>query len=590
MLAAGGPFAGRARRFALARTSPVWFAGGMSAHRRMALAACSTSLLASSSAAQDLAAPAEPWLIREVEVISRDVFSEEEAAERRLYRFFNALHVPTREKVVARELWFGEGDVVGEDQRAELERNLRAAGLFGEAEVRFEPTGEPGEADLVVETHDRFSLMAVASGSTVGGVSGYYGRFGEANLFGSGDSVAVVTSGNDDGERYTALDYFDRHLFGSWHELDVTVGETDEGPFGFLSVTRPVKHLRDPYSWGLRAGHEDAGFDYYLGSESVAEVQFESTSVEVFLERTEGPPELRRTLGIEARAREATYEPSTGLPVAIPGDLTELSIGPVGRVDWAPEFREVRGLDTIDFVQDLTLGASGELFVGALQRDEDGAGDAVETVGRGSARLALEAAGDTYLTLELGGAARGRAGSAEGWNASAALHAFHQLNRRNTLALSLTYDEVFEGENLPRQLNLGEDNGLRGYPAREFAGRERYRLNLEDRLDTGLSFSSFHIGLVAFYDVGWISDDGIDVGGVFSDHTGFEHPDLGDPFQSVGLGLRIGSSEVLGRHVLRLDLAFPLDDWGDEDYGPSVSFAFGQVFNFFGNRSALSTR
>ena len=37
-------------------------------------------------------------------------------------------------------------------------------------------------------------------------------------------------------------------------------------------------------------------------------------------------------------------------------------------------------------------------------------------------------------------------------------------------------------------------------------------------------------------------------------------------------------------------LAFPLDDFGDEDYGPSLSLAFGQVFGFHGNQSTLATR
>jgi outer membrane protein assembly factor BamA len=229
----------------------------------------------------------------------------------------------------------------------------------------------------------------------------------------------------------------------------------------------------------------------------------------------------------------------------------------------------------------VTLGTSAELFAGAQHRDEDGAGEKVEALARAEVSAAFEPWREAYLTLDLAGGARTHGGDTEAWSAQSAVHAYRQLDSRHTLALSLTYDEVFEGENLPVQLNLGEDSGLRGYPAREFAGRERYRLNLEDRFDTGLSSSSFDLGLVGFYDVGWISDDGI---------TGAAGPGLDDPFQSVGLGLRIGSNEVLGRNVVRLDLAFPLDDFGGEDYGPSLSFAFGQVFGFHGNQSTLATR
>ena len=161
-----------------------------------------------------------------------------------------------------------------------------------------------------------------------------------------------------------------------------------------------------------------------------------------------------------------------------------------------------------------------------------------------------------------------------GWTAAAALHAFQLSLPRQTLALSLAYDEVFESENLPLQLNLGEDSGLRGYPAREFAGTERYRLNLEDRIDVGASWRSFDLGMVAFFDAGWIAAG---------------QPDLDDALRSVGLGLRIGSSEVLGSGVLRLDFSFPLDDFAGEDYDPLVSLAYGQVFGFYGNASTLPT-
>ena len=123
------------------------------------------------------------WTLREVRVGTRDVFELKQAAEEPLYGLFNALHVTTHEAVVLRELWFGAGDTIGEDQRAELERNLRATGLFGAAEVRFAPTGVPGEADLIVDTRDRFSLIASATGSVVGGVGGYNATVGETNLF-----------------------------------------------------------------------------------------------------------------------------------------------------------------------------------------------------------------------------------------------------------------------------------------------------------------------------------------------------------------------------------------------------------------------
>jgi len=520
----------------------------------------------------------ETWLLRDVRVETRDVFAEEEAAGSWLYRAFNALHATTSERVVRRELWFGPGDRIGDDQRAELERNLRATELFGAVEVRLEETGTPGEADLVVDTRDRFSLIASANGSLVGGVQGYDVLVGERNLLGSGDELSLSVGGNSANESEFRVNYVDRYLLDSWHRLDLSVGRTEEGPFLFAGVTRPHKHLRDPYAWGLSASYVESDHDYFVGGESVAAVPNEATAARAFAERAGGPPDLRRSLGVDLRFEDTRYGLASG-PAAgsidVPGDVTQVALGPYGRVEWAPAYRQRRHLDTLDFVQDLTLGIEAELFAGAQHRDEQGAGERLEPLVRASVRAAAEPSADTYVTWAAGGTGRWYAGEAQGWTASAALHAFHLSLPRQTLALSLTYDEVLEDEGLPQQLNLGEDNGLRGYPAREFAGRERYRLNLEDRVDTGLAVSSFHLGLVAFFDAGWI---------------GFDGAELDDPLRSVGCGLRIGSSEVLGPEIVRIDLAFPLDGRSGEDYGPTLSLAFGQVFGFFGNASTLSSR
>jgi hypothetical protein len=524
------------------------------------------------------AAPAQAqdsWTIREVQIGTRDVFATDEAAENGLYRFFNALHVPTREEVVRREVWFESGDRITEPERAELERNLRATGLFGAIDVRLVDTGTPGEVDLVVDTHDRFSLIGSAGGSVVGEVTGYYAMVGETNLFGTGNSIALFASGNDEDESEFGVDYSDWQLFDTWHRLDVAAGATEEGPFVRAAVTRPFKHLRDPWSYGFAAGYEENDVDYFAGGESVAEVPRERTAFSLFAERAHGPADLRRSLGLELSFDDSSFGAASGPAagqIAVPGDLTQVALGPYGRIQWERAYRELQYLDALDYAQDATLGAELELFAGALHRDEDGAGEQVEPLVRTDLRAAAEALPDTYLTLSAAGQARWYAGDTMGWTAAAALHAFQLSLPRQTLALSLAYDEVFEGENLPLQLNLGEDNGLRGYPAREFAGTERYRLNLEDRIDLGASWSSFDLGLVAFCDAGWIAAG---------------TPDLGDALRSVGVGLRIGSSEVLGAGVLRIDLSFPLDDPGGEDYDPLLSLAYGQVFGFFGNASTL---
>src|SRR5690606_9644578 len=96
--------------------------------------------------------------LRAIRVSTRDIFEREKAQDNLLFRLANTLHATTHSSVVWREIWFEPGDRVTLDEVAELERNLRAMRLFGEAHARLVDAGN-GEADLDVQTRDRFSLL-----------------------------------------------------------------------------------------------------------------------------------------------------------------------------------------------------------------------------------------------------------------------------------------------------------------------------------------------------------------------------------------------------------------------------------------------
>ena len=149
-------------------------------------------------------------------------------------------------------------------------------------------------------------------------------------------------------------------------------------------------------------------------------------------------------------------------------------------------------------------------------------------------------------------------------------------NDWQTLAASVRFDRAEDQQGLAPQLTLGEDNGLRGYPARQFASDRLWLVNLEDRIDTGVELWSVHLGLVAFADLAWIADQ---QQGLSSSR----------PVRSVGVGVRLGSSELFGSNVFRLDVAVPLDDVRGQDFGVSISASAGQVFDYFGNATGLSS-
>jgi hypothetical protein len=160
------------------------------------------------------------------------------------------------------------------------------------------------------------------------------------------------------------------------------------------------------------------------------------------------------------------------------------------------------------------------------------------------------------------------------WRAGATARAFLLLAEWDTLATFVDFDAVEETQDLAVELTLGEDNGLRGYGARQFAGTRRLRAIVENRLDTGIEVATLRLGLVAFADFGQTGSDG----------------DLGPTYRSVGAGLRIGSRPLLGDGVFRVDFAKPLDDVVGESDGWKVSLTVGQVFTFGGNTTVAGTR
>jgi hemolysin activation/secretion protein len=104
-----------------------------------------------------------------------------------------------------------------------------------------------------------------------------------------------------------------------------------------------------------------------------------------------------------------------------------------------------------------------------------------------------------------------------------------------------------------KQILLGGDSGLRGYPLRYQDGDARLLFTVEQRFFTDYyPFRLLHVGGAVFFDAGRTWGGGASQLGLLRD---------------VGLGLRLSSSRSGLGNVIHIDLAFPLD--GD----PSIKSA-----------------
>lgn len=528
--------------------------------------------------AQTLGQDEVSYTLRETRIETGDIFTTKERRERVIARILDALHVTTREDVIAREAWPEPGDRIDATVAAELERNLRALGLFAEADVELVPVdSDGGLADLHVRTRDRLSLFAGAGAALVGGVGSLNFAFGESNLLGLGDRIAASYRENSEGETRGSLSFTDLHVLDSWVVGSARVSRTDEGDGFALGLRRPFKHLADPISWSLDGSKDRRRVDYFDAGDTVAEVPERVTRLRGEIGAIDGPRFQRstRALTLDWDDREYGAAEGTAAPLLrVPGDTRTASVAAFWSWQKISGFRKVQGVDTIDFVQDLTLAVNGSVTLGARLRDEVGLSPSLQPEAAASFNIAAEPFEDVFVNFSASASGRSDDGSIAGWGVATATRAFAKLTDRQTLATSLRFDRVEERQDLPIELTLGEDNGLRGYPARQFAGDRRIVLNLEHRFDTGLRFATFEFGGVAFFDVGWVGDGA-----------------LGRPYRSAGAGLRIGSRRLLGRGVLRFDLSVPLDEARGVDAGDlQASITLGQIFSFGGNASALSTR
>jgi hemolysin activation/secretion protein len=118
----------------------------------------------------------------------------------------------------------------------------------------------------------------------------------------------------------------------------------------------------------------------------------------------------------------------------------------------------------------------------------------------------------------------------------------HQLFH---VGLELDVAHRLDGEN---QLLLGGDSGLRGYPLRFQEGDRRVLVTVEQRVYFPWDvLKLFRLGAAVFFDAGeaWFADE--------------DRPEELGLLKDVGLGLRIDSTRSGRRHIVHLDVAYPLD-------------------------------
>jgi hypothetical protein len=495
-------------------------------------------------------------VIGEIRVVVGDIFDPSVRGEGGwLYRTANRLHVETRPKVIRNQLLFRSGEPYSDRLVQETERILRSNDFLYDASIR--PYAFDGRTvDLEVRTRDTWTLNPGINFSRQGGANETAIEIEEKNLLGNGQKLSFGWADDVDRESLN-FEFFDPHFLSTWTRFGIVYSDADDGDTKALRLDRPFYALDTRRAGGLYLFDSIRNEPRYAYGDKIGEFQQDQQYAEIHGGWSAGWRDgwVRRwTAGVTYdRSRFATV-PDEALGGPLPEDR-ELVYPWLGFDLVEDVYEERLNQDQIQRTEDVLLGLRAGARIGfaadAFGSDRDALMLSIY------AQDGWDFGRERSLFATVVGSGRVEdSGLRNGMlTAEARLYARTSAKTKFFATVNGTVVEDLDDD---RQLLLGGEEGLRGYPLRYQAGTARALLTLEERYYTGwYPFRLFHVAAAAFFDMGrtW----GTDVTGATSDGL----------LKDVGLGLRLGSSRSAFGNVVHIDLAFPLDGGDDID---SVQF------------------
>jgi len=488
--------------------------------------------------------------VGEVRVVAREIFDTEDPKESYLlFKWANALHIQTRPEVIARQVLFKPGDLVSERVIEETERVLRANRYL--YDVQFRPVVQPGGVvDIEVLTRDTWSLDVGASVGRAGGANSSGVHLREYNLLGTGTLVNLGRS-NDVDRSGTELLFANERIFGSSVSASLSHAINSDGRRDAVSVTRPFFALDERWAAGATASNDDRIDAIYNAGVVQSQYRHREDRRDVFggwSPGLQGGWVQRYSVGLFSE--DDTYAPEPGLTAPAQMPVDDKLVGPYVRLQVVEDrFEKEQNRNLIGRPEFFALGMDASVQLGRALTGMGSTRDAwlySANVSRG-----FEPVYSHRLMAEMKIDGRYAQGQIQNQHAGAQSQYYlpqspHRLFYASIAADALTRPDPGE------TLELGGDNGLRGYPLRYQSGTRRALLTIEERFYTDLYvWQLFRIGGAAFFDTGraW--------GG---DNTNTQNPGR---LSDAGIGLRIVSARSALSNVLHIDLAYALDATAD---------------------------
>jgi len=464
-----------------------------------------------------------------------------------VYRTANALHYKTRDWVVVNQLTFRSGDRLDAQRLAESERILRNRRYLYDAVVRvarYDP--KTNVADIEVSVRDVWTLNPGISYSNTGGNEKKAFEIEELNLLGRGQKLQVAWRKNVD-RTSKDLQWVNPNLFGSRWQLETSYADLSDGQTRYVNLDRPFYSLDARWAAGGYA-YDDQRVEtrYDLGS-PVDAVDVRTRRFDLHYGWSKGLQDgwtRRWTAGLRYDQETFAAAPGQVPPATLPEDR-KFAYPWVGAEWYQDAYSKVTNHDQIGRTEDVYLGTHWQATLGYANNGMGSSHDALLFTGNLSS--ARDYRPDLQWSLDTSTHGRIQSGALRDAVLSAQARHYWRIDRHQTFYASAT-GTLTDRLDPDKQLVLGAEEGLRGYPLRYQTGTASALVTLEQRMYTDwYPFRLFFVGAVVFFDTGrtW----GPTLGG--------EAP--AGWLSDAGFGLRFGNSRSGLGSVVHVDFSYALN-------------------------------
>ncbi len=478
----------------------------------------------------------------------RNIFDENDPREdNALFRLADHLHIRTHASSIRAQLLFVSGDRYDARRLAETERNLRLLPYVYDAHV-VPVRLHDGKVDIRVITHDVWTLDPGIQFGRTGGTSTTGVNIQDTNLFGYGkslkfehlESVARTTNG---------VLWSDPNVLGSRWTTAATYFDSSDGNQHALQIARPFFELDARWSVTIAASDYVRTVSRYSFGQVVDQFRDDETSYTLSAGLSSGLHDgwvLRWLGGVQYDRNLFAQAPATSTPaLQLPSDRI-VSYPFVGFDLLQDNYQKLADQNQIGRTEDFYFGSEVTGSVG-LSNTQFGA-DLNALMLAASARTGFES--DSRLQqLFLTSTFSSRIQEQRARNLIATGTATYYWRwRPDWLLYANVTGTVTDALDPDAQLQVGGDNGLRGYPLRFESGSSSAVLTLEQRFYTDwYPFRLVRVGGAVFGDVGRTWGAAV---------IGNSDPGL---LRDIGFGLRLGNTRSGLGNVLHIDVAFPLN-------------------------------